>query len=464
MDIRDIFRRISDNVYRDSRGKQRPLSMNGLRDRFGEVFLNKVLRQWNEINPKEMESFMTEQDKLKNYYDNFPDIDDVANRNRQDIQQAEQLTESILSQKPSGDVNDQYTTCHILNRLLGEGRQQCLFFDSTKGMHLHDASTNLVDLNFKDRPFVLKLNSSDGLGHEKYVTGKQHDLKIIHALDQCVKQKQSHPVIDDIVERLAQVHNTDKKHINVKSFYSGSLSVVYTVEDIASSVFNAIKDLPKKWSAKFDKFKTAKIHPLLYRPSFDISQFDSRGNRNFAQQGQTFPVGPPGRERLYIQPTGWVRYGLNVLGRYSNDTWLHPFGNPKSWYRAYHGTGNASAADFGTSPGNIDKQYAPVDAAANIYKTGFRKARVAVYGSGVYCSPDPTFPEQKYVGTVKLPTKRGTKAFKCMLQVAVNPDGVNTANKDIWVVPVPENIRAYGILIKEDYHHSSTTIDEDEWN
>jgi len=51
---------------------------------------------------------------------------------------------------------------------------------------------------------------------------------------------------------------------------------------------------------------------------------------------------------------------------------------------------------------------------------------------------------------VTIETQRGPKTFKAMLQVAVNPDGVIfTSHDDIWRVPNPANIRAYGILIKE---------------
>ncbi|CAF3882566.1 unnamed protein product, partial [Rotaria sp. Silwood1] len=61
-------------------------------------------------------------------------------------------------------------------------------------------------------------------------------------------------------------------------------------------------------------------------------------------------------------------------------------------------------------------------------------------------------------GTVKLNTKMGEKVFKIMLQVAVNPDGVRVANEDIWVVQQPEDIRTYGILIKEIHSNTNQTV------
>jgi hypothetical protein len=207
--------------------------------------------------------------------------------------------------------------------------------------------------------------------------------------------------------------------------------------------------LSEKLRKKFKQFLKLKIHPLLFRPSFDISQFDKRGNNVFANQNQTFPIGPPGRTQLYTQAAGWTRYGLKVLGKYADNRWLHPFQDPKNWYRAFHGTGRAQSQDFGGQNQLYDAEYASVDALASINQTGFRPARVAACGPGVYCSPNPKFPEQGFVRAVPLDTRNGKKSFKCMLQVAVNPDGVQIAQSNIWVVPDPKDIRPYGILIKE---------------
>ncbi len=109
-----------------------------------------------------------------------------------------------------------------------------------------------------------------------------------------------------------------------------------------------------------------------------------------------------------MTPTGWTRYGLNVLDKYKEgNKWLEPFQDPENWYRAFHGTGRATSSDFGGSKPSFDQQFASVDALASIYQTEFRRARVAAYGSGVYCSRDPTFPENGYVSTVELNTQRG---------------------------------------------------------
>ncbi|CAF4545453.1 unnamed protein product [Rotaria sp. Silwood2] len=389
------------------------------------------------------------QAELRAYYDNFPDIEEITNQKAPNIQKAEAFTQSILSELPSGNVTQRDTACHVLFHLLGNEKQDCLFFDSRQGVSLNDASGNLVDLSFQDRPFVLKVSDIDGLGNQKFKKDAQYDMKLIKTLDRVIQQNQADPIIDDLLERLSKAHHIDKKKITFKIVYCGSFCVVYTVTDLATNVIRTLTGIESKLRNQFKQFVAAKIHPLLYRPSFDISHFDERGNKTFTAHITTFEVGPFGRTKNYTQPGGWTRYGLKVLGKYKSDEWLKPFGHPGNWYRAYHGTGNATADDFGSSGAAFHKQFAPVDAAASIFEKGFRPARVNHYGDGVYCSPNPTFPEKSFIREIELDTKQGKKTFKCMLMVAVNPDGVKFATNDIWVVKSPDNIRTYGILIKE---------------
>lgn len=393
---------------------------------------------------------MKKQNELKEFYDSFPNFDDAISETDPNIKKAKEFTQTLLRQSPSGDVNNVNTLWHILNKLLGNDHQQCLFYDSENGVKFHDASGNLSDINSEEKPFVLILSSSEGLGDITRVNNRKDELKLVQLLNNVITQKQHHPVLEDIIQRLSKAYNVNKQSIIIKKIYVGSFSIVYTVNDLSIEKIPSLVGLSQELQKKFEQFLEFKIHPLLCRPSFDVSHFDQRGNNSFANKNQTFQVGPPGRTHLYTQAAGWTRYGLKVMGKYEDDSWLHPFQNPKNWYRAFHGTRRATSADFENKNLSEDKQYACVDALSSIYQTGFRCARVVAYGPGVYCSPDPTFPERGYVGTVSLDTKSGKKDFKCMLQVAVNPDGVRlTSDKRIWVVPDPKDIRPYGILIKE---------------
>ncbi|UJR38800.1 hypothetical protein I4U23_031465 [Adineta vaga] len=396
------------------------------------------------------EKILQEQVESKNYYDSFPNIDDATNETTPAIKKAEELTKSILNTKPSGIPSNRDTLCHVLNKLLSTQDQQCLFYDSKNGTDLHDAAGNLADLGAEDKPFVLKLASSQGLGGNNNSQTNEDDLILVQTLKTSIKNEKSHPVLADIRNRLARAHQVHINNIIVKDFYVGTFNIVYTVSDLPSNLAQKLKNDSQNLKNQFPQFVSAKIHPLLYRPTFDISYFDERGNKTFGNQAETHQVGPPGRTQTYTTAAGWTRYGLRVLGKYDNDDWLHPFGHGGNWYRAFHGTGSARSEDF-NGFNTFNEIPAPcVDALASIYKTGFRTARVAAYGPGVYCSPSPSWLEKTgFVGTVKLDTLKGTKNFQCMFQVAVNPNDVKCATNEIWVVPEPKNIRPYGILIKE---------------
>ncbi|CAF3343717.1 unnamed protein product [Rotaria sp. Silwood2] len=395
---------------------------------------------------------LKKQAELKAYYDNFPNIDATTNLTNPDIKKAEEFTKSILNRKPSGRVTEKDTACHVLNKLLGNKDQQCLFYDSASGINLHDASGNLADIGFEDKPFVLKLNSIQGLGGDKSTKTDEDDIKLVEILENFIEQNKSHAIIEDICDRLAKAHGVDKNSIVIKNVFFGTFNVVYTVLNLARTVVTELHKTSQKLKAQFGQFVSAKLHPLLFRPSFDIAFFDARGNKTFSSQSETYQIGPPGRTKTYTTAPGWTRYGLNVLGKsaYVNDDWLHPFQHAGNWYRAFHGTGGAQQIDFRDSNAYSGENTACVDALSSIFQDGFRPARTAAYGPGVYCSPNPVWLEDsRYAGKVELDTAQGKKKFKCMFQVAVNPDGVKCATNDIWVVPNSQDIRPYGILIKE---------------
>ena len=407
--------------------------------------------EWDEKTEGSLEKAKKAEAQLKVYYDNFPSIDDVIDETRPSVKEAKTLTESILRDLPSGRITERTTACHVLKNVLQAQNIDCLFFDSAHGADLHDSSALLAEIESEERPFVLKLKSSEGLGDSAAPKTKHGSIRLSQLLTNAIQSNQNHPIIEDVRDRLSKAHRVNKENICLKSTFVGSFNVVYIIQDWSQNGKASLAELPKRLKDGFEQFTTAKLHPLLCRPAFDISMFAAAGNKTFPSAQQTHEVGPPGRTQTYTSPAGWSRYGLKVVGKYENgDTWLEPFNDPGNWYRAFHGTGRATAADFDQSKQLYEKQYESVDAMASIHKTGFRSARVTKYGAGVYCSPDPTFPENGYVGTVECDTQQGKKKFKCMMQVAVNPDGVTfTSDKKIWVVPNGEDIRPYGILIKE---------------
>ncbi|UJR24576.1 hypothetical protein I4U23_005951 [Adineta vaga] len=445
--INDLFQQISNDVFEESNENQRPLSINGLKQN-ENVFLNYIfvpppVSLWDIVKPEEKEIILKEQADLKACYDSLPDIDEITDPENENIRKAEEYTRSILSESPSGEVNQKDTVYHVINQLFENENHQCLFFDSTQDVNLYNTFGNFADIGFEHKPYVLKLDNINEF------TGEEDEFNVIQTFDRTIKENRSHPVLDQIIERLAIAHNTEKKNIVITNVYLSSMNFVYLVTVPKDNTAEDLQELSKRIKNQFKQSVVNKIHPLLYRPTFDVACLDKLGDKDFTNETGTFLIGPLDRKKMYIQPTGWNRHGWKVLNRYGDKKWLEPFGDDENWHRAFHGTKNAKAEDFVDLNIEVNPDTLPFDAAISIYNKGFRSARTTAYGDGVYCSPRPTFVEKSYVGTATIDTKLGKKSYKIMLQVAVNPDGIYCANDDVWVVQLPENIRTYGLLIKD---------------
>lgn len=392
------------------------------------------------------------QNKYKNHYDNFSDIAHIIDKRIEAYfyQKVIERSNCILHHMPSGDVTAGDTAYHLLNQIFKMEERGYLFYDSKVHIDLSGVILDLFHTNSNDEPFTFNLKSNESLGNMSSIINDTDNWKFIQKLNHLLEQNKSHAVIEYQVERLAKEHGVDQRNITIKTFYFKPFATVYTVSRVPKRIYQLINDHQVKLNQEFDRRGDIHVHPVLKRPIFDIAQFDAHGNKVFPARAETFQIGPLGRTKLYIQPSGWSRFGLRVLNKYpGNKQWLEPFGHPENWYRAFHGTGNAKKQDFaGQHPESAPNFYS-VAAIANIHENGFCVARNAAHGCGVYCSPDPKFPENGYVKPVTIDTQRGQKTFKVMLQVAVNPDGVKFATNDIWVVPNPPDIRAYGVLIKE---------------
>lgn len=144
----------------------------------------------------------------------------------------------------------------------------------------------------------------------------------------------------------------------------------------------------------------------------------------------------------YKRPYGWKRIAIKVVGRYQNDDWLGPNGIRMDevhgeWPVSYHGTNMGSAK--------------------MILKEGYKPGPRALYGKGIYTSPNLEMVERLYAQEF---THRG-KTYKMILQNRVNPDRRNGnleiirasqtgVGADYWLSPAyNDDVRPYGILIRE---------------
>ena len=198
----------------------------------------------------------------------------------------------------------------------------------------------------------------------------------------------------------------------------------------------------------FQQINVVNVSRLL---NIDLESFtdESGANKDFRNEGRRLLVGPPGQQRAYYQPKGWVRYGLKVTGKYRNDldqlddTWITPFQHSNNWYRAFHSTHQAA--------------FRP------IVDNGFNPSSGGKLGAGVYVSPFVEYCNGGYQGCITIPMDNGTeKRVSCVFQCAVKSvqrsgypmataaqHGYDPAEHAEWLVTNPSHVRPYGILLKE---------------
>ena len=93
----------------------------------------------------------------------------------------------------------------------------------------------------------------------------------------------------------------------------------------------------------------------------------------------------------YKRPYSWMRYAVKVAGRYENDTWLGPDGirtdqASGEWPVSFHETDRSSAE--------------------KIVKEGYKVGPGALYGPGIYTSPNLEMVERCYLQPFDVDGKR----------------------------------------------------------
>lgn len=138
--------------------------------------------------------------------------------------------------------------------------------------------------------------------------------------------------------------------------------------------------------------------------------------------------------QVYKLPVGWKRFAVNVKGQYDDghNQWLRE--DETGWAVAYHGTAKESL------PG--------------ILSTGFRVGEGQKFeketGAGIYCAPSAEV-AQHY----SRPREWHGRTVQIVLQLRVRPSAIRKVTtgtdfeKNYWVINDPNDMRAYGVLIRE---------------
>mmetsp|Transcript_66793 Transcript_66793/g.159818 ORF Transcript_66793/g.159818 Transcript_66793/m.159818 type:complete len:411 (-) Transcript_66793:144-1376(-) len=162
--------------------------------------------------------------------------------------------------------------------------------------------------------------------------------------------------------------------------------------------------------------------------------FDFRFNQDFRgmkDDGRARNRGGKG----YRLPIGWKRFAVNVKGKYPGDMqWLKE--DETGWAVAYHGTSGDSL------PGILSSGF----------RVGERQKFAKTVGSGIYCTP-----EVEVAQHYSKPKELEGHYVQIVLQLRVKPSAIRPVTdkkatdfeKKYWIIEDPEDMRAYGVLIRE---------------
>ncbi|CAJ1399116.1 unnamed protein product [Effrenium voratum] len=138
----------------------------------------------------------------------------------------------------------------------------------------------------------------------------------------------------------------------------------------------------------------------------------------------------------YHLPVGWKRFAVQVKGVYDDgdNGWLRE--DESGWAVAYHGTSKEGLGGI----------------LCTGFRVGDRQKFAKEAGAGVYCTPTIQV-AQHY----SKPTLLRGHSVQIVLQLRVRPSAINPITdpkahefeRKYWVINNPDDIRAYGVLIRE---------------
>jgi hypothetical protein len=265
------------------------------------------------------------------------------------------------------------------------------------------------------------------------------------ALESDPNQKRDY--IRDVQIKLAAVHGIAPSNVVILGLTKGTITVHYSTK-------SGITDTDEVAKRSQDQFGPAFVRQEVHA-SFSFLQinpdvFDQKWNRDFTIRSMC----PQGEQRGgfdYTAPAGWVRYGLDVAGKYDNgDRWLGRSNVEGEWPVVFHGTKSCHVKD--------------------ITETPLQAGSGQMYGYGIYCSPNPATAAE-YTDSFSLEDSSGPARYGFMFMCRVNPRAIHhcthtpcpearnnqytlhiTQRRNIWFVNCENqsylNIRPFGLLVK----------------
>jgi len=190
-----------------------------------------------------------------------------------------------------------------------------------------------------------------------------------------------------------------------------------------SATISHFTPVAARWSRLQEKWG---LQPQFLDPSFDydFTKIDDTGKQFFRGTKE------------YKRPVGWTRYAINVSGKFPDDTeWFKTTNDPAVWPVAYHGTRSQNVMPIlrlGLQVGGTN---------------GVAMGNGRAHGDGIYVTPSVEH-AALYSPTAPVMTDEGSFKVKIVFQARVDPTQISEHTAKVWTLPAPDNIRLYGVLVK----------------
>ena len=286
-----------------------------------------------------------------------------------------------------------------------------------------------------------------------YATKKKHILHFDFGEkrnEQLLNNKKEQELFNNkLRKKLAKEYNIKENDIIISFPQKGSYetTIIFKSNDFINldkkELLEKFKDEPE-----LGELKDLYTDLILSGCKLNKNMFDSQGNN----RDGGWAINEKRGGEPYLPPEGWIRYGLNVLGKYDNgnNNWLSHDNRKGEWCVAYHGVAQRQSSDnvkkvVGLiANSNLKKGEGQSYADDDDYRHKGEKVK-----EGVYCTPDPkVMIEDGYAGVAEINNEKYYMAF----MLRVNPQKIRApvSKKDYWVLNgLDSEIRPYGILIKK---------------
>jgi hypothetical protein len=118
--------------------------------------------------------------------------------------------------------------------------------------------------------------------------------------------------LSETKQKLSEIHNVKSSDIVIMAMTQGSIVITYAILNNKCSLANLEQHFQQKFGSCYTKHE---IHPSFIQLQINPRTFDPKWNRDYRVSDQC-PTNESRGGYPYQPPKGWMRYGMDVAGKY----------------------------------------------------------------------------------------------------------------------------------------------------